>query len=59
MLQMKEHVDNLAEALRFLVISYMDSGIVSRIEMENILEDTLQYIQRRNLEPESLQREYR
>lgn len=59
MLQMKEHADNLAEALRFLVISYMDSGVVSRIEMENILEDTLQYIQRRNLEPESLQREYR
>jgi len=55
----KEHADNLAEALRFLVISYMDSGVVSRAEMENILEDTLQYIQRRNLEPESLQREYR
>jgi hypothetical protein len=56
---MKEHANNLAEALRFLVISYMDSGVVSRTEMENILEDTLQYIQRRNLEPESLQREYR
>lgn len=55
----KEHADNLAEALRFLVISYMDSGVVSRAEMENILEDTLQYIQRRNLEPESLHREYR
>lgn len=59
MSQMKEHADNLAEALRFLVVSYVDSGAVSRVEMENILEDTLQYVQRRNLEPESLQREYR
>lgn len=51
----KEHADNLAEALRFLIISYMDAGVVSKLEMENVLEDTLQYIQRRGQEPESLQ----
>lgn len=53
----KEHADNLAEALRFLIISYMDSGIVSKTEMENVLEDVLQYIQRRNTE--LLQENYR
>lgn len=51
----KEHADNFAEALRFLIISYMDAGVVSKLEMENVLEDTLQYIQRRGQEPESLQ----
>lgn len=51
----KEHADNLAEALRFLIISYMDAGVVSKPEMENVLEDTLQYIHRRGQEPESLQ----
>ena len=53
----KEHADNLGEALRFLIISYLDSGVVSKVEMENVLEDTLQYVQRRNLEISSLQQE--
>lgn len=52
---MKEHADSLAEALRFLIISYMDAGVVSKLEMENVLEDTLQYVHRRGLGPESLQ----
>jgi hypothetical protein len=50
-----EHADNLAEALRYLIISYVDAGVISKLEMENVLEDTLQYIHRRGLEPEYLQ----
>lgn len=44
------HSDNLGEVLRLIINSYMDSGLVSKAETENTLEDIIQYIERKKLE---------